>query len=52
MAGPIGPTFGTRLPIHLGMDIGQNNLPLHTSGGIWGGLGGQKFKSMDNLPNG
>ena len=36
-AGPIGTTFGTRLWIHLGMDIYAKNIsPTMPQGGIWG----------------
>ena len=52
-AGPIGTKLGTRLRIHLGMDIGaytKNNLPLDTErGGAFWGLGGQNvIKSLRN----
>ena len=30
----------------------KTNLPLDTQGGIVGGIGGQKCKSLENLPNG
>ena len=46
-AGPIGTKFGTRLQIHLGMDIGYKQLaPRYTRGAFGGGgFRGQKFKS-------
>ena len=34
--GPIGTKFGTRLWIHLGMDIGKTIRPTIPHGGIWG----------------
>ena len=50
--GPIGTKFGTRLRIHLGMDIGKTINPSITQGEFWGVLGGQKFKNLEQLPNG
>ena len=57
-AGPIGTNFGSRLRIHLGMDIAKYDSPLNTTGGISFFLGGHQFKSgkaakrMDRLaPN-
>ena len=55
MGGPIGTKFGTRLRIHLGMDIGQKQLAtvtLYPSGHFGGDLGGQQFKNQELLPNG
>ena len=51
--GPISTKFGTHVRIYLGMDIGQKQLaPRDTRGAFGGVLGGQKFKHLDNLPNG
>ena len=50
---PIGTKFGTRLRSNLGIDIcRQTMLPLEIPGGYLGFLGGQKYKSLGNLPNG
>ena len=53
-AGPIGPKFGTRVRIHLGMDKGKNTInPSIPQRAFWGGLRGQQLKKgLDNLPNG
>ena len=46
-AGPICPKFGTRLQIHLGMDIRQTHCPSrHKRATWWGGGRGQIFKSL------
>ena len=48
-AGPIGTTFGRRLRIRLGMDIGLAQFaPRHWGGGF----GGHKFKSQGKMSNG
>ena len=53
VCGPIGTKFGTHMQIHLEKVVGKNkNLPRVTPGGIWGFLGGQKFKNLEKLPNG
>ena len=46
-AGPLGNNFGTRMHIHLGMDMSSNQ-PLDTRA-AWG-LGGHKFINMGKLP--
>ena len=46
--GPIGTNFGSRRWIHLGI----YKSPLNTPGGMAGGLGGHKFKSLGKLSNG
>ena len=38
-AGPTGTNIGSRLQIHLGMNIGKSKSPLNTPGGIGGGVG-------------
>ena len=49
LAGPIGTNFGTRVQIHMGMDILQKNCTSRHKVGTWGGLGGQQFKRMGKL---
>ena len=51
-AGPIGTKFGTRLRIHLGIDIKTISPAIHQGAFGGGGFRGQKFKSLENLPNG
>ena len=49
-AGLIGTNFGSRLRIHLEMDIyAKNKSPHNTPGDIGGGLGGHKFKCLGKL---
>ena len=43
--------IGTRVQIHLGMDIRQTNCPSRHKGGTWG-FRGQTFKSLEKLSNG
>ena len=50
-AGPIGTKFGTHVQIHLGMDIRQTSCPSRHKRGIWGVLGGHKFKTLGKLSN-
>ena len=52
-AGPIGTNFGSRLRIHLGMDIRlKTSHPSIPQGAFWGVLWGHKFKSLGKLSNG
>ena len=50
---PIGTKFCTRLRINLGIDIcRQKNVAPRDTRWAFGILGGQKYKSLGNLPNG
>ena len=50
-AGAIGTNFGSRLRIHLGMDIGKYNSPINTSGAFGGGVRVHIFKVLGKLSN-
>ena len=49
--GPTGTNFGSRLRIHLGMDIGYIQVALNTPGAFRGVIGGHKFKCLRKLSN-
>ncbi len=50
-AGPICTKCGTHAQIHLGMDIAKQ-IAIRDTRGHFGVLGGQTFKSLENLSNG
>ena len=47
VCGPIGTKFGTHMQIHLEKVVGKINICHVSRRGIWGVLGGQKFKMWE-----
>ena len=51
VCGPIGTKFGTHMQIHLEKVVGKiKNCPVSPRGHL-GGFRGQKFKTLEKLPN-